>query len=126
MVLQIVGNEPGLQNAVEMWAGEFAGFLRDFGFTQMITDRRRFHLTDKGGLLLIVGTFSDDLKVVVKSEIQGGRVHQSLEQEVPRSLRRRGDRAQLPRAQIHARRVGDHDQLQQGHGRSRRETAGKN
>ena len=68
IVLQIVGNVPGLQNAGKMWAEEFTGSLLDFGFTQSITDRRLFHLTDKGGLLLIAGTFVDDYKVVVQSE----------------------------------------------------------
>ena len=43
-----------------MWAEEFTGFLLDFGFTQSITDRRLFHLTDENGLLLVVGTFVDD------------------------------------------------------------------
>ena len=60
MVLQIVGNVPGLQNAGAMWAEEFKGFLLDFGFTQSITGRRLFHLADKDGLLLIAGAFVDD------------------------------------------------------------------
>ena len=34
MALQVVGNVPGLQNAGEMWAEEFTGFLLDFGSTQ--------------------------------------------------------------------------------------------
>ena len=66
MILKIVGNVSGLQNAGAMWAEEFTGFLLDFGFTQPITDRRLFHLTDKDGLLLIVGTSVDDCKVVVR------------------------------------------------------------
>ena len=66
MILQIVGNVPGLQNAGAIWAEEFTGFLLDFGFTQSITELRLFHLTDEGGLVLIVGMFVDDCKVVVQ------------------------------------------------------------
>ena len=68
MMLQIVGNMPGLQNAGAMWAEEFTGFLLDFDFTQSVTDRRLFHLTDKDGLLLIAGMFVDDCKVLVQSD----------------------------------------------------------
>ena len=59
-MLQIVGNMPGLQNAGAMWAEEFTGFLLDFDFTQSVTDRRLFHLTNEDGLLLIAGTLADD------------------------------------------------------------------
>ena len=58
MILQVVGNVPGLQNAGAMWAGEFTGFLIDFGFTQPITDRRLFHLTDEAGACSLPGRSS--------------------------------------------------------------------
>ena len=80
MILQIVGNVPGLQNAGAMWAEEFTGFLLDFGFTQSITDRRLFHLTDEGGRLLIVGTFVDDCKVVIQSESKAAEFTKAWEE----------------------------------------------
>ena len=42
MLLHIVGNVPGLQNAGVMWAEEFTAFLLGFAFTQSIVDRRLF------------------------------------------------------------------------------------
>jgi len=80
MILQIVGNVPGLQNAGAMWAEEFTGFLLDFGFTQSITDRRLFHLADEGGRLLIVGTFVDDCKVVIQSESKAAEFTKAWEE----------------------------------------------
>ena len=65
MVLQIVGNVPGLQNAGVMWAEEITGFLLDLGFIQSTTDRRLFHLIDEDGLVLIAGSFVIDGKVLV-------------------------------------------------------------
>ena len=38
MLLQIVGNVPGLQNAGGMWAEELTAFLLGFGFAQFIAD----------------------------------------------------------------------------------------
>ena len=63
-----------------MWAEEFTGFLLDFGFTQSITDRRLFPLTDEGGLLLVVGTFVDDFKVVVQSESNADKFTRAWEE----------------------------------------------
>ena len=68
MLLQISGNVPGLQNAGVMWAQEFTAFLLGFGFTQPIVDRRLFYLHDAEELLLMVGTFVDDCKLVVQNE----------------------------------------------------------
>ena len=42
MILQIVGNLPGLQNAGVIWAEEFTSFLLGFGFKQSNVDRRLF------------------------------------------------------------------------------------
>ena len=67
-ILQVVRNVPGLQNAGAMWAEKITGFLLDFGFTQSITERRLFHLTDEDGLVYIFGTVVDDFKVVVQLE----------------------------------------------------------
>ena len=78
---------------MEMWAVEFTGTLLESSFTQSVTDRRLFHLTDKGGLLLIVGTFVDDSKAVVQSEFKAAEFSLSLRGEVPRPSRRRGDRS---------------------------------
>ena len=119
MILQIVGNVPGLQNAGAMWAGEFTGFLLDFGFTQSITDRRLFHLTDENGLLLIVGAFVDDCKVVVQSESKAAEYTKAWEERYRDPPRRRGNGARFFRAQVQPGRSGDLDQLQQGDGRSR-------
>ena len=74
MALQIVGNVPGLQDAGVVLAEEFTGFLLDFGFTQSITDRRLFLLTDDDGNILIVGTFVADCKAVVQSETKAAEV----------------------------------------------------
>ena len=63
-----------------MWTEEFTGFLLDFGFTQSITDRRLFPLTDEGGLLLVVGTFVDDFKVVVQSESNADKFTRAWEE----------------------------------------------
>ena len=63
-----------------MWAEEFTGFLLDFGFTQSITGRRLFHLTDENGLLLVVGTFVDDCQVVVQSESKAAEFTKALEE----------------------------------------------
>ena len=49
MLLQIVGNVPGLQNAGVMWAEELTAFLLGFEFTQSIVDRRLFYLHDEKG-----------------------------------------------------------------------------
>ena len=76
MALQIVANVPGLQNTGAMWAEEFTGFLLYFSSTQLITDRRLFHLTDEGDLALVVGTFVDDCKGRDAVGDQGGRVQQ--------------------------------------------------
>ena len=75
-----VENVPGLQNAGRRWAGEFTGFLFDFGFTQSITHRRLFHLTDKDGLGLIVGAFVDDCKAVVQSETKAAEFRMAWEE----------------------------------------------
>ena len=75
-----MGYVPGLQNAEAMWAEELTGFLFDFGFTQSITDRRLFHLTDEDGLLLIVGTFVGDCKVVVQSESKAAEFKKAWEE----------------------------------------------
>ena len=55
------------------------GFLLDFGFTQSISDRRLFHLTDEEGLLLIAGTFVDDFKVVVQLESKAAEINKAWE-----------------------------------------------
>ena len=68
MALQIVGNVTGPQNTGAMWAEELTGLLLDFGFTQSVTDRRLFHLTDEDGLPIIAGTPVGDYKAVVQSE----------------------------------------------------------
>ena len=68
MVLQVIGNVLGLQNTSVMWAEEFTSFLLGIGLTQSIVDRRLFYRHNKSGLLLMAGTFVDDLKLVVQSE----------------------------------------------------------
>ena len=68
MILHVVGNVPGLQNAGAMWTGEFTRYLLDFGFTQSITDQHLFFLTDESGLPPIAGTSVDDFKAVVQPE----------------------------------------------------------
>ena len=68
MLLQIASNVPGLQIAGVMCTEEFAAFLLGFGFTQPIVDRRLFYLHDAEELLLMVGTFVDDCKLVVQNE----------------------------------------------------------
>ena len=60
VVLQVVGNVPGLQNAGVMKAEEFTAFLLRFGFAQSIVDRRLFYLHDKSGLLPMAGTSAGD------------------------------------------------------------------
>ena len=51
-----------------MWAGEFTAFLLGFGFTQSVVDGRLFYVHGKLGLVLMVGTFVEDSKLVVLSE----------------------------------------------------------
>ena len=63
-----------------MWAEEFTGFRLDFGFTQPITDRRLFKLTDEDGLLPIAGTFVHDFKVVVQSESKAAEFSKAWEE----------------------------------------------
>ena len=50
-----------------MWAEELTAFLLGFGFTQSVVNQRLFYLQDKSGLLLMVGTFVGDCKLVVQS-----------------------------------------------------------
>ena len=68
MLLQVVGNVPGLQNAGVIWAEEFTAVLLGFGFTQSIVDRHLFYLHGETGLLPMAGTFVDDCKLVVQSQ----------------------------------------------------------
>ena len=60
MALRVVGNVTGMQNAGVMWAEEFTRFLKGFGFTQSVVDRRLFFMFDEEGRALLLGAFVDD------------------------------------------------------------------
>ena len=52
-----------------------------FGFTQSIVDRRLFYLHDKSGLLLMVGTFVGDCRLVVQSETIAAAFNEAWERK---------------------------------------------
>ena len=79
MVLQVVGNVPGLQSAGVMWTEEFTAFLLGFGLTKSIVDRRLFYLHEKLGLLLMLGTFVVDCKLAVQSETMAAAFNKAWE-----------------------------------------------
>ena len=62
-------------------AGFFAELaLREHGeLITVLTDRRLFLLTDEDGLILIVGTFVDDSKVMVQSESKAAEFSKAWE-----------------------------------------------
>ena len=69
MVFRIDGNLPGRQEAGAIFSRRYTEFLLEFGFTQSVVDRRVFFLFDPERLLLCVGVFVDDNKVLIESEV---------------------------------------------------------
>ena len=66
IILKVVGDVPGLQNAGVMWAEEFTRFLTKFGFAQSIVGRRLFFMYNEEGQALLLESPVDDYKLVVQ------------------------------------------------------------